>query len=223
MRWILSVDLGQSVDSTAIAVLQSWTRLELIRHDPLLVYPYAIEQESRKHVGGLESLGRVDIRHLERLPLRMSYPAQVEIIAAMMRRTPLNGSAELVCDMTGVGRPVVDMFRRAGLRPKGITITAGDTESRVGDDYRVSKLILVSRLQALLHAGELRIASRMPEAKTLGNELQDFRATYSETTGYARFGAREGAHDDLVLAVACGCYFASRSPAKAYFESFSSY
>ena len=66
-------------------------------------------------------------------------------------------------DQTGVGRPVVDMFRHAGLSSIGVTITAGDSETRVhADEFRVAKLLLVSRLQAALHAGELRIAKELP-------------------------------------------------------------
>lgn len=210
IKRILSVDLGQSIDPTAIAVLEVISRRDMAKLDPKIVTMHDMDMAAAKYPGGLDATGRIDVRHLERLPLRLPYPAQVEIIAGMMRRAPLNGRAELVVDMTGVGRPVVDMFRRAGLHPKGVTITAGDTESHSGDDYRVSKLLLVSRLQAMLHAGELRIASKMTEAKTLANELQDFRATYSESTGYARFGAREGKHDDLVLAVAIGIWWASR-------------
>jgi hypothetical protein len=60
-------------------------------------------------------------------------------------------------------------------------------------------------MQAMLHSGELRIAKTLPEARTLAMEMMDFRANISET-GLARFGAREGAHDDLVLAVAIGAW-----------------
>jgi hypothetical protein len=88
-----------------------------------------------------------------------------------------------------------------------VTITAGDGETHTPDGYRVAKLRLVSRLQASLHSGQLRIAPGLKEAKTLAMELQDFRATYAES-GTARFGAREGAHDDLVLAVAIAAWYA---------------
>ncbi len=41
-------------------------------------------------------------------------------------------------------------------------------------------------------------------------ELQDFRVSFS-TAGNPIFGAREGAHDDLVLAVALAIFGATRS------------
>lgn len=131
----------------------------------------------------------------------------------LLQRPPLDALyPALVLDQTGVGRAVVDMFRHAGLRPEAVTITAGDGESP-GDgrqDHRVSKLRLVSRLQAALHAGELRIAADLKDARALVEDLQNFRATISES-GYARFGARSGQHDDLVLAVAIGAWWTSRT------------
>lgn len=220
-KWIVAVDLGQAVDPTAIAVLDVTTRAEAVAR----YYAYSddtrpagvlVPQREWYHAtgdGGLKdanALARVDVRHLERLPLRMSYVDQVAYIASVLRRPPLHWPrAALVVDQTGVGRPVVDVFRRAGLRPVGVTITAGDGVTRTDEgDYRVSKLHLVSGLQADLHSGVLRWSKKLREAQALAIELQDFRANISET-GFARFGAREGAHDDLVLAVAIGRWYAS--------------
>lgn len=99
----------------------------------------------------------------------------------------------------------------AGLRPIGVTITAGDSAHRedYGSGWRVSELALVSRLQALLHAGGLKIAKSLPEATNLATELQAFRATIT-AAGAATFGARAGAHDDLVLALAIGVWWTAR-------------
>lgn len=53
----------------------------------------------------------------------------------------------------------------------------------------------VNRLQALLHAGELRIAKSLLEAAALVAGLQHFGATISKA-GYATLGAPAGKHDD---------------------------
>jgi hypothetical protein len=225
-KWIVSVDLGQSIDPTAISVLQVMTRQDAVTHyynlteeereSPDVLRPpldwYRTAPGSDSGVMHPHAMVRVDVRHLERLPLRTTYPDVVTHIENMLRRPPLSfPRAALVVDMTGVGRPVVDLLRRAGLDPVGVTITAGDGETRTPEgDFRVAKLLLVSRLQALLHSGELRIAKSLAEARTLAIELQDFRANISES-GFTRFGAREGQHDDLVLAVACGAWYASRN------------
>lgn len=208
--WVVSVDLGQAHDYTAVSILEVTSRLELVRRDPAIVCPHDLDVARAKYPAGLAGAGRIDVRYLERLPLRMLYPAQIEIIAALLRRPPLHRGVKLVVDATGVGRPVVDLFRRAGLRPIAVTITAGDSEAREGDDYRVAKSLLVSRTLSLLHAGELNISPRLALAQTLANEFQDFRAVYNDT-GYVRFSHREGAHDDLVLSVALGVWWASKT------------
>jgi hypothetical protein len=65
----------------------------------------------------------------------------------------------------------------------------------------VPKLTLVSRLQALLHEGRLKILRELAEAETLVRELQDFRIEFT-AAGHLTFNARSGKHDDLVLALA---------------------
>jgi hypothetical protein len=67
----------------------------------------------------------------------------------------------------------------------------------------------VSKLQALLHSGDLRIAASLPDAVVLASELPDFRVRFTEA-GNATFNAREGAHDDLVLALALAAFGLSR-------------
>jgi hypothetical protein len=67
--------------------------------------------------------------------------------------------------------------------------------------YSVPKLTLISTVQALLHDGRLKIQKDFPDVQTLVAELQDFRAGVTDS-GYWRFGARAGKHDDLVLALA---------------------
>jgi hypothetical protein len=43
----------------------------------------------------------------------------------------------------------------------------------------------------------------------LAKELQDFPVRRSEATGYESFAAREGQHDDLMLALAIGLWWGS--------------
>lgn len=71
---------------------------------------------------------------------------------------------------------------------------------------------LVSKLQALLHAGELHIAASLPDAPVLLRELQDFRVRFTES-GNATFNAREGAHDALVSALALAVFGLPRAKA----------
>jgi hypothetical protein len=169
----VGVDIGQMHDPTAVAIV--------------------------RRIEDANGRAQYQIGHLERLPLRTSYPAQVAHVEHLMRR--LRGPSELVLDLTGVGRAVGDLFAVRGLAPIGVTITAGDATTSEGLNYHVPKLNLVSRLQALLHNDQLKIHKGLADAQALVAELQEFRAQVGES-GYWKFGARSGKHDDLVLAVA---------------------
>lgn len=195
--YAVGIDIGQAHDPTALAVV---CRITTETQNPAL------------RAANPEPHPRYEVPHLERLRLGMPYPAQVDAIEAMLTRPPLNRlSPRVLVDYTGVGRPVFDMFagRYALRRAQGVVITGGRETTRHGPGWSVPKGELVSKLQALFHAGELRIASSLPDAAVLMRELQDFRVRYSDA-GNATFSAREGAHDDLVLALSLGVFGLSR-------------
>ncbi len=197
-HWVVGVDLGQAHDPTAVCVVEQ-------RTEPVDDWSSISLKVPTKTI--------YEVRHLERLPLGTAYPAQVDFIRDLCSRAPLGRynrrgrlNTSLVIDQTGVGRAVFDLFRDRGVKATGVTITAGDSETRVGGSYRVAKLQLVSRLQALLHSGDLKIAAGLKDTQALVRELQDFRASFT-SAGNAVFNAREGAHDDLVLAVAIAVWY----------------
>src|ERR1700758_1843572 len=139
------------------------------------------------------------VGHLERLPLGTPYPAIVAHVGRLLTKLP--NDPQLAIDFTGVGRPVFEMFVYSGICPIGVAITGGMTETQDFGTCSVPKLNLVSRLQALLHEGRLKILRELDEAETLVRELQDFRMEFT-ATGHLTFNARSGKHDDLVLALA---------------------
>jgi hypothetical protein len=207
--WVVGVDLGQASDPTAIAVLE---------HVRGVLDP---NSEIERHTG-TDSLPqtpaeRVNVRHLQRLPLGLAYPTQVQAVKDLLARPPLNGDgrtlpATLVIDSTGVGRAVADVFSEAGLRHQAVTITTGSDVASAGRDrWHVSKTHLISVVDAMLHVGTLRFAAALSEAGAMKDELRDFRRKLSDA-GRATYAARTGAHDDLVLAVAIACWWISRPP-----------
>jgi hypothetical protein len=157
------------------------------------------------------------VGYLERVPLGTPYPGIVAHVGRLLTKLP--GHPELVIDFTGVGRPIFDMFVYSGIYPIGVIITGGTAETRDGRTCAVPKLTLVSRLQALLHQGRLKILRELDEAETLVRELQDFRVDYT-AAGHLTFNARAGKHDDLVLALAIAVWQAhgGGDAAWAYFE-----
>lgn len=192
--YAIGVDVGQAHDPTAICVTE---KISAINLKPRL-YP--------------EVRPIFNVRHLERLKLGMSYPDQVQHVCRLVARMGEHSPSVWV-DYTGVGRPVFDLFKQARVRSlRGVTITSGQQATQAADRHNVPKVQLVSRLQALLHSHELRIAASLPDAPVLLRELQDFRVKFTDA-GNATWNAREGAHDDLVLALALSVYGADRGRA----------
>ena len=108
-------------------------------------------------------------------------------------------------DATGVGRPVLDMMRAAGLDPVAVSITGGRSASFDGDTWRVPKRMLVRALAAALEAGRLKVARDLPLAGALLAELRAFRRQISKRGHDSYAGA--GAHDDLVIAAALAVWW----------------
>ena len=154
----------------------------------------------------IETADKIQVRHLERLPLGTPYPIVVNKIAALVGSLP---GADLVVDATGVGRPVVDQLRAAGLDPIAVTITAGKEATFKDGFWRVPKLELVRALAAAFEDDRLKISSGLRYAVALVGELQAFQR---QVTGAGRdaYGAKAKAHDDLVVAVALAMWWTGR-------------
>ena len=176
----VGVDIGQRRDPTAIAV---------------------VEQEHR----GSETHHMA--RHLERLPLVLPYPAVAERVAAVVQGVHSVTSGEattLYVDATGVGSPIVDILRAAGVgdlaQLKAVFFNHGDRRKVERGEVKLGKAWLVSRMQALLQSGLLHLP-RNAEAEVLGRELLDYDIRVTEDAN-DRYGAfRVGSHDDLVTAL----------------------
>jgi hypothetical protein len=210
--FVVGADLGQSNDPTAIAVIE-WTKGVL---DPNSAW------ERHTGTGRLpqKPAQRLAVRHLERLPLGLAYPDVVQRVQTLLARPPLNQhSTVLVIDETGVGRAVGDIFVGAGMKPMRVTITAGSEETPASgiNRWHVAKQILITRLDVVLHTGDLRIAKELRESGPLAEELKNFQRSVS-AAGRATYEARVGMHDDLVLAVALANWWCTRpEPPRAVF------
>jgi hypothetical protein len=182
----LGLDLGQTTDYSALTILESQEQL-----------PETV----------------LALRHFMRFPLGTPYPTIVAAVAQLCRSGPLKGRTTLVVDQTGVGRPVVDMFRKSTIPALivPITITGGHTVSLAQDaSYHVPKKDLVSSLRLLLENGRLRIAQKLPGVDVLVRELLNFQVKIT-ASAHETFGAwREGSHDDLVLALALSAWVAEK-------------
>ncbi len=150
------------------------------------------------------------VRFLERVALGTPYPKVVERVAQMVSRLK---KCAVIVDATGVGEPVVDALRRAGLGCEivAVTITGGARESRSGANYSVPKRDLMTGLHLALERGELRVARELREAGALVREMLSVRVRSGFAAGRVRIGADGyGQHDDLVIALALACWRARR-------------
>jgi hypothetical protein len=199
--WVVGVDLGKSIDNTAIGIVHHTIN--------------GLGTGKPNHVTKTwreDSVQRFDLVHLQRLPLGMNYVAQAHAIGAIMQREPLKSAgAKLVVDQSGVGVGVVDLMETTGLRPIRLQITAGAEETQEGSIHRVAKTILISRLEAAMHSGELHVAAALSEAESLRGELKDFQR-HVTASGANTWSARAGKHDDIVLAVSYGIWWATSGP-----------
>jgi Terminase RNaseH-like domain len=185
----IGVDVGQRLDPTAIAVAQF-----VGPADPEATAGQEADQEQ--------------LRHLERLPLGTPYPEVATRVAAVVRGVAARLRGDLPTlrvDATGVGQPLADLLAAAlpeGPTPVAVYFTHGDRYAvdERGDRATLGKAYLVSRLQALLQTGRIKLP-RTAEAEQLGRELLDYEIKVDQDAN-DRYGAfRVGSHDDLVTAL----------------------
>ena len=189
--YYLGVDLGQKQDPTALALVRR------------------VEHRDPYGGPGFDGLAVVG---LERVPLGTPYPLVVDRLWRLTHRLDLLGQVKVVVDATGVGSPVVEAMRAAGLGAEvtAVTITGGAAETHKGLDYHVPKQDLMMGLQLLLEKRELKISRKVGEAGALVKELVNMRAQ-TGVRGRVRVGAEAfGEHDDLVMAVALAVWKAKR-------------
>jgi hypothetical protein len=144
---------------------------------------------------------RFHVITLKRLPLHTPYPEQVDFVADVLSRDPFR-RATFGLDFTGVGRPVADMFERAGLNPHCISSTGGNEITKPGPRmWNVPKLTLVSAAEVRLHSGELQFAADLQDAETLREELKSFARKIAPESGRVSYDAKSGKHDDTISAI----------------------
>lgn len=183
------LDLGQAMDYTALAIIEK------------------VEEE----INDKEVSCEYNCVHLQRWHLKTPYPAIVVDVARMINGLPENSIPHILAvDATGVGAPVVDLFKREKIKAdlKPIQIIGGADVTREPDITRVPKRDLVSVVQVGLQNQTFKIASALPEAATLVRELQNFQVKITDAANDTYGAWRSGTHDDLVLAAALALWSA---------------
>jgi hypothetical protein len=140
------------------------------------------------------------VGHLERLPLRTPYTAQLARIFAIKNRLPR--SAQLIMDVTGVGKALFDLAVEQNLDPIGVVIHSGFEVHRRPYDNTVTvpKLRIVAELDKRMQSNDLFVHESLKDWPVLRRELLNFRPEITRS-GTETWNARSGEHDDLVLAL----------------------
>jgi len=179
----MGVDVGQVRDPTAIAVAEAVPQV---------------------NAGRTEAEERYIVRHLERLPLGTAYPqvaARIAAIATKLRARAGQQAVPLFIDATGVGRRVADLLTQAGVTPCAVSFVAGVRLTvRADGSIALGKEWLVSRLQALLHAGRLSLP-HTADARALASELLTYEIRVAQDGGTTCGAFKAGTHDDLATAL----------------------
>lgn len=219
----IGIDIGKIGDPTALSVA------EAVRRDT-----GRVRYGRRQTLGGVNHKGEwipptgVDpiyvteyfVRHIERLPLGMSYPDQATYIANLLCSALLiKRRVHVRIDVTGVGRPVYDsLLKEFGIRKYGELRQDGTFRTPRemcealffpinfvhGEHYNQStgsmgKAFLVSSLQTLLQANLIH-APDTPEVRATLDELRVYEIRVSQE-GKDTYGAKVGKHDDLATAL----------------------
>jgi hypothetical protein len=181
VHYFAGLDLGPPGEFTALAVLEQTNCGNPDRPESTL-----------KHYA---------VRHLARFPPGTPFTDVAAEVNQLFAEPPLAGST-LAVDVTGVGKAVMALFTKAGIRAQFQTvfITAGQ-HAVEGCDVSIPKVELAGTLQVLLQTRRLKVASSLPDASTLAHELSDFRIK-PRLADASLEEWRVGAKDDLVFAVA---------------------
>jgi hypothetical protein len=167
------------------------------------------------------------IKHLERLPEGQPYPEQARRLANILHNLKNVLYAErihtqrlyVLVDVTGVGRPIFDMLTEdlaGNVRAVAVTLTGGSEVSKRGDEWHIPKQHLVSALTRFMV--ERRLAPPEDETGRLTDEARQFQKELRQFQGKktaadrVETGARQGAHDDLVISVGLSLLPVLQSP-----------
>jgi hypothetical protein len=183
-EYFLGVDLGQSQDYTAIAILERGDvyRVRYLMRERGIPYPEIVDQ--------INSLLYSKDLSRARTSLIVDQTGVGAPVVDLLRG---KGLRPIAITITGGDKPHPEDDRKRS--------------------WRVPKRDLVSNLLVLSQTQRMKIASGLKEAATLANELQNLRVKIDPSTAHDSYTTwREGQHDDLVLALALAAWWAVHRP-----------
>jgi hypothetical protein len=136
------------------------------------------------------------LRFLQRMPLGVKFQEMVD------RVTEIHGKlkdARVAVDATGVGRPVIELFKIPVIP---VTTTPGTQGPHWGEyGLYVSKQFLISKFAVAIENGSFSISKGI-DAEALHKELRAYKQKITNNATVTYEAMREKDHDDMVSACA---------------------
>lgn len=130
-------------------------------------------------------INRKHVVHIDRFN-KIAYPLQKQRIAATARKY----NAKVVIDSTGVGEPIYDDLRQAGLYIEPFRFT------------NESKIKLIDKLSILIEKREITF----PDFAPLIGELNLYEIQTTASGNFQTYNAPTGYHDDCVISLALAAW-----------------
>jgi hypothetical protein len=191
-EFLIGLSVGQGLQPTGIAVLE-----RLLPEPPRTRRRYAC-------------------RYLRRwCPPATSYPTLVSNLTDMLSGTPLRNSDLVVEAGPGINAVVAFLRKhRLPARIQPVEVKAGAEDGYVEGIWRIAKAGVIETTRQVLQEDRLIFDDRMPpevmtttpSAQTIYHGLSAYPYNKMRAANDA-FASREGADDDLILAVALACWF----------------
>ena len=212
-RYSIMVDVAKKKDFFAIVVFEANPRV--VAGSPLLGNPD-------------RTVMKYDIVYIEKAR-ELRYPQMIERIVRITNYAQIKNDYDLLIDGTGVGDPIIDYVRDAGLFPIPIIFTGGIKVSEVYEEMgkvfanttdrlqaartlkeiHVPKKDLVSAGQVLMQQGRIFTAQGINYRSDIEEQLMGFIGKVNEDTkkrkGYE--AETEELHDDLVVCYLMGAWW----------------
>ena len=205
-QYMLGVDLGETQDYTAIAV---------------------VRQLKNPATGQMA----LEVPQIERVPLNTRYTDIAEYLKSLLQSSQISGKmmgqptgawdaprdgAEMIVDFTGAGQSVRQIFQDANLDVDGLChmlpakITAGSHVGAAGGYHTIPRPEIFSALEVAFQNETLKIADTLEYGPILRNELLNLRHRITPKGKDTVESWREKEHDDLVFALGLAvCWLAN--------------
>lgn len=207
---VFGLDLGLKKDYSALSIIEVQEEYAPVMQK---IGNYLWAEDLKKIRTDRETV--YNVRHVTRYPLGTLYSKIVELVEGAYYEVKAKQKIDpiVVIDYTGVGTAVYEMFAKTRMNTKGVLIHAGDQWTKKANVYNVPKRDLCGIVRASMETGSLLIAN-FPQRDILQDELSNFEVSINEK-GHDQYGAglegwRSGNHDDMVLSIAIGLWFAAK-------------